>query len=34
MIIATSAYISYKMTLGSEKDYRVRSITMFILSMA
>jgi hypothetical protein len=27
-------YISYKMTLGPEKDYRASSITVFILSVA
>jgi hypothetical protein len=34
MIIASSEYISYKMTPGSEKDYRASSITTFILSVA
>jgi hypothetical protein len=34
MIIAISEYISYKITPGSEKDYRASSITAFILSAA
>jgi hypothetical protein len=34
MITASSEYISYKMTLGSEKDYRASNITAFILSVA
>jgi hypothetical protein len=34
MITASSEYVSYKMTLGSEKDYRASNITVFILSVA
>jgi hypothetical protein len=34
MIIAISEYISYKMTLGSEKDYRANNITTIILNTA
>jgi hypothetical protein len=34
MIIASTEYISYKMTPESEKDYRTSSITTFILSVA
>jgi hypothetical protein len=34
MIIASPEYISYKMILGSKKDYRSSNIIAFILSMA
>jgi hypothetical protein len=34
MITTSTEYMSYKMTLGSEKDYRASSITWFILSVA
>jgi hypothetical protein len=33
MKTSLSEYISYKMTPGSEKDYRASSITTFILSV-
>jgi hypothetical protein len=34
MITVITEYISYKMTPGSEKDYRANNITMIILSVA
>jgi hypothetical protein len=34
MIKAYLEYISYKVIIGSKKDYRPSSITMFILSVA